>query len=46
MGGSLPVVSHPSDPAFLVLHALRLKGFAEAGAEDPIAYALDAPGRA
>jgi hypothetical protein len=22
-------VSHPSDPAFLVLHALRLKGFAE-----------------
>ncbi len=29
MGGSLPVVAHPSDPAFLVLHALRLKGFAE-----------------
>ena len=29
MGGSLPVVPHPSDPAFLVLHALRLKGFAE-----------------
>ncbi len=29
MGGSLPVVAHPSDPGFLVLHALRLKGFAE-----------------
>jgi len=29
VGGSLPVVAHPSDPAFLVLHALRLKGFAE-----------------
>ena len=29
MGGSLPVVAHPSEPSFLVLHALRLKGFAE-----------------
>ena len=29
MGGSLPVVAHPSEASFLVLHALRLKGFAE-----------------
>jgi len=29
VGGSLPVVAHPSEPSFLVLHALRLKGFAE-----------------
>jgi len=29
VGSSLPVVAYPSDPDFLVLHALRLKGFAE-----------------
>jgi hypothetical protein len=31
-------VAFPSDPDFLVLHALRLKGFAEAGVNDPAAY--------
>jgi hypothetical protein len=40
--GNVTRVSHPSEPGFLVLHALRLKGFAE---DDVIAGITSQPAR-